>query len=198
MKKAVLFLALILAFGGCAFFKQAKEDYQLGKNTPYAAGEVTVETQAHAATATASGIPYVNLAAPLIALGAPSFFFWLRGRRIRKQKLTPDGAVEQSSGLHFGVNEILKVAGDLQRGLFEVGPDGSSVKRGWKISLITTAGLLLAPEIGHLIPLLQAHHPAWMDGMVLITITGLLAAAEKALSKLRPGIPLLDSPVIPS
>jgi hypothetical protein len=194
MKKAILFLALVLAFGGCAFFKQAKEDYQLGKATPYVAGEVTVDDQAHALTGTVSGIPYVNLATPLVALTAPMFFFWLRGRRIRKQAVNQDGTAEGSSSLHFGVNEILNIASDLQRGIFEMGADGSSLKRGWKMALLTTAGFALAPEIGHMIPFIQAHHPAWMDGVILSGLVGLLAAAEKALSKLKPNS--LLSPIV--
>lgn len=176
MKRIMVVVSLAALVAGCAFLGRVKEDYNLNKNTPLSAGEVSPKDQARALTNTISGIPYANLAAPIVALGAPFVFGWLRGRRLRK-----NGAESKTSPTV--VDKTLQVLNDARTGLFEVGPDGSALKRGWKIGLISTLGLFLAPEIGkHLIPFISANHPAWLNGAALSFVIGALAGLEKKLS----------------
>lgn len=195
MKKLFLFAFLATALTGCAFFDQAKQDYQLHKETPYAADETTPQQKTQILAGTVSSIPYANLSAPLILLAGPYFFGWLRGRRIRRETLAEHphpitGSIGQTVGLEAIVQHLATVAA----GLFEVGANGTAFKRGWKITLLTALGAIVAPGAEHviseIIPVLQSNPPAWLanlfNGGILALVIGGLAAAEKWLSKVQP------------
>lgn len=196
MKNYFLFLILaVLLVSGCSFFKQAQSDYQLSKNTPYAEGEVTIEQKTQVLTGTISAIPYANLATPLLALGAPFILSWLRGRRLRYENMPiNEKPITGSIGRAVGLEAIVQHLANVAAGLFEVGANGSSLKRGWKVTLLAGLGVALAPEAQHivsaLIPILQNHPPAWLahlfNGTVLALTVGGLGTLEKWLSSVEP------------
>lgn len=197
MKKIILvLLAIVFLATGCAFLEQAKQDYQLGANTPYAEGEITAQERSRVLAGTVSAIPYVNLSSPVVLLAGPYLFAWLRGRRIRKQTLPAHpNPITGAIGKNLGIESIVQHLANVAAGLFEVGPNGSELKRGWKGALLTAVGLVLAPEAGHiistyLIPALQNNPPEWLaqlfNGSALMAVVGILAAAEKWLSKVQP------------
>lgn len=168
----ILFAFLL---GGCAFLGHAKERYELSKQTPYGLGEVTVEKQTDTLVNTVSGIPYANLSAPVLALLAPFVLHWLRGGRLKKgENLVGASPVQAGFSLLDG----------LRHSVFEVGPDGSALKRGWKVALLAYIGTQYgAPLLHQFIPYVQENHPDWLSGIYLSAFIGLLAAAEKSLSK---------------
>lgn len=184
---------MVFAVAGCAFFKQAGQDYQTGKTTPLAQGEVSPQQQSATLTNTISGIPYVNIAAPFIAIGAPFIFVWLRGRRLRQAQIAAAPGTTAVITHPTMVDDVLSFLSTIQNGLFEVGPDGSALKRGWKMTILSSLAVSAVPLIQtSLIPFVTANHPAWMNGAILSLLIGGLAAAEKAISKLIPA-PSADS-----
>jgi hypothetical protein len=195
MKRILVLFAIVFALGGCAFFRQAADDYKTGRDTPLAAGEISPGQKAAALTTTASAIPYVNMATPVLMFGLPVLFTWLRGRRIRKENLPQnENPITGRVGLKIGAEAIVQHLANVAAGMFEVGPNGSSLKRGWKTALLGGLGVLLAPEagqvLGHIIPVLQANPPEWLahlfNGSVLAITLGGLGMAEKWLSKVEP------------
>lgn len=177
----IAFLAVLL-LGGCAFFQQRAEDYRVGRDTPYAAGETTIDDQTRTLVNALSGIPYVNFAAPFLLILAPPFLRMIRGHRIRKREGAPDDPKEPTP-----INRGLSILSGLRSYLFDVGPDGSKLKRGWKVALLTYVGALVAPHIGSdVIPFLNAHWPEFLKGFGLSFVTGLLAAFEKGFRQPQP------------
>lgn len=203
-KKMLVLFALLFIAAGCAFFKQAASDYQLGRDTPLASGEVSPNQKTAVLAGTVSSIPYVNLATPLISLGAPFLFAWLRGRRLRAENLpTNEKPVTGNLGLAVGAEAIVQHLANVAAGLFEVGPNGSALKRGWKTAVLGGLAVILAPEaqqlIHHVIPVLQSTPPSWLahlfNGSVLALTIGGLGAAEKWLSKVEPLEPSISGGV---
>lgn len=185
-------ILMVSVFFGCA---QMREDYQRGKDTPYTEGETTVEQQTGALANTVSGIPYANVSAPLIMFVGPYIFAWLRGRRLRKKTLTihPD-PITGTFGQTIGAETLIQHVANVAAGLFEVGPSGSSLKRGWKMALISGLGIAFAPYAQDMIsntilPILQTSPPTWLPAFALTGTIAAFAAAEKWLSKVQPVAP---------
>lgn len=182
MKKFLFLFAALLLLAGCESLPQ---DYQAGKSNPEIRQLVQKETQA--VTGVMSVIPYANMAAPVAAILFPYLAFAWHGHRFRKQNLNAsDRPITGAVGQAVRLEAIVQHLADVTAGLFEVGPQGSVLKRGWKMAILTGLAALITPEIHQLIPALQAHHPGWMDGMVLSLVVGGLSAVEKALSKVLP------------
>jgi len=195
VKNIFLLFAVVFLITGCAFFKQAAEDYKTGRDVPLAAGEISPAQKAAAISTTASAIPYVNMAAPVLMVGLPFVFTWLRGRRIRKESLPVNAnPITGAFGKSLGVEAVVQNLANVAAGMFEVGPNGSALKRGWKTALLGGLGVFLAPEASHLIsqviPVLQSNPPEWLahlfNGTALAVTIGGLGMAEKWLSKVEP------------
>ena len=205
MKKQVMFFIIAVTLvSGCGFFKQASEDYKLAKETPYAEGETTAEEKSSALSNTFSGIPYVNLATPLILLGGPYIFTWLRGRRLRKEKMEPNpNPITGKIGNAVGLESIVQHFADLAAGLFDIGNKEGLLKPGWKGTLLAGFGALIAPNLADfisatVIPSLQNNPPEFLanlfNGSVLALTIGGLASAEKWLHKVEPIAPEPTTP----
>lgn len=196
MKPIVLISLAILFVAGCAFIDRAREDYKLGNETPYADGEKTSVEKSRDLAAPISTIPWANLSTPVILLLGPYIFTWLRGRRIRLENLAENpNPITGKLGKNIGAEALIQHIANVAAGLFEVGPNGSVIKRGWKAMIVTGIGVLLAPETAQiihdiLIPYFQNTPPHWLAGLfngtVLALTIGGLAAAEKWLSKVQP------------
>lgn len=190
---ALTVFALVFV-SGCAFFRQAAEDYRTGMTTPLEIGEVAPAEKARVLASTVSAIPYVNLSSPLVLFLGTYVFGLLRGRRIRAAKPINVNPVTGSLGRSLGLEAVVQHFADIAAGLFEIGPNGSSLKRGWKAALLTGIAISIAPEARHLlesfIPALQANPPEWLahlfNGSALALTVGALSTAEKWLSKVQP------------
>lgn len=180
MRKSLILVLGLTIILGCGFIKTAKDDYNTNVNTPLRAGEVSPQEQTKSLVDSLAGIPYVGMSAPFILLLGPAFFGWLRGRRLRREKL---GALTVT-GEPTMTDMLLQILNDIRLGVFEFGPDGSSLKRGWKMAVLGIIASALAPEISKLIiPFITHHHPAWVNDTMIATIVGVLAGLEKKLSK---------------
>lgn len=209
MKKYLLITFLAIGLIGCGLAKQAGEDYKTGKETPYAQGEVTAADQSKTLANTVSGIPYVNLSTPLILLAGPYIFTWLRGRRLRKQKMEPNpNPITGKIGQAVGAESVIQHLADIAAGLFDVGHPDGLLKPGWKGALLAGFGTLVAPELAHLIsgtilPALENHPPEFLahlfNGTVLAITIGGLYSAEKWLHKVEPiAHPKTPTPAAPT
>jgi hypothetical protein len=79
---------------------------------------------------------------------------------------------------------LVQRGSDIFAGLFEVGPDGSSLKRGWKVVLATSiaGGIVAIPAIN------QYANNEFVLGALIAVISGLIAAIEKKFSIVLPTI----------
>lgn len=205
MKNIFVILLILMAVAGCGFLQQAKEDYRTGKETPYQTDEITANQKAAVLAGTVSSIPYANFASPAILFFGPYIFTWLRGRRIRQQNLEPHpNPITGNLGKSIGAEALIQHFANVAAGIFEVGPQGSVIKRGWKGALLAGIGVLVAPEAAQVIhnavlPALQNTPPDWLEhlfnGSVLALTIGGLAAAEKWLSKVQPLKPVNQLPI---
>ena len=135
-----ILLGVVLAlfvFTGCAAIKQGISDYNTGKGTPLAEGELSPEAQAKAITLPLSGLPVVGGFAPTIAIGLTGLFTYLRGRRIRKSNGVSTVPATGFLGSTVGAEAVIQGVSNIIAGAFEVGPDNSPLKRAWKVFLST-------------------------------------------------------------
>lgn len=205
MKKIFAIFLILMAVSGCGFLQQAKDDYRTGKETPYQTDEITANQKAAALAGTISSVPYANVASPVILLLGPYIFTWLRGRRIRQQNLEPHpNPITGNLGKSIGAEALIQHLANVAAGMFEVGEQGSVIKRGWKGALLAGLGVLVAPEVAQVIhnsilPVLQNTPPDWLahlfNGSILALTIGGLAAAEKWLSKVQPLKPVNSLPI---
>lgn len=176
-----LFLVGALVLTGCEVFRQGAEDYSLGRTAPYAEGERTVQEQTNALVNTISAIPYANVGAPVVAVVAPYILTWLRGRRKRKQNQgISTNPITGPLGKDTGAEVVVQHVADVLTGALEWGRDGSGFKRAIKIGLLALPVIQFGQEI------LTQYPPSWINSGLLATIIGVLAGAEKWLSKVKP------------
>lgn len=187
-------LFLLLAVGmvtmvGCATVQQAKQDAEVGLTTPLEAGEVSPQQQAQQAQAVASAIPFVGPYANLLGPLFIGFFAWKRGKGIRAKMPVSSNPITGAFGPKIGVGSlnlesIVQTVSDLFKGAYEVGPDGSGLKRGWKNAL----NIILA-GIGAFFLVPGAKEFILNNQNIVGTITILAAAfgaVEKKLADVRP------------
>lgn len=182
-----LILASCLTVVGCAHVEQARQDAELGATTPLAEGEVAPQEQAREVTGILSAIPVVGPFAPLLAPVLGTLFLWHRGRKIRKGKPTSTNPITGAFGNQVGLEAFVQHLSNVFAGLFEIGPDGSVLKRGWKVGLSTlgsiAAAALAIPDVQALV----VAHPEYVAA--LTAISGFIGGVEKEASKVLPLAP---------
>lgn len=212
MKRNFLFVGIfafaVLAMVGCKEVDQAKEDLATGINEPLEltvdplTNRVTVEKspteKAQEITDIGRMIPYVGPFMPVITPIIAGLFAWTRGRRIRKTKGTSTKPITGALGASLGVGSVnienaVQTVTDVFHGAYEVGADGSALKRGWKtaLSIILTivGGALLMPSIRDFV----VHH-----GDILAVITfgsAVFSGLEKKLQDVLPVVPAVKPTV---
>lgn len=178
------FIGLVMAvvlLAGCSVVR----DYQTGANTPLEAGEVSPQAAAQPIV-NVVGTVYPPAAGPALML-LTAFATWKRGRRIRKGLPVSAQPITGHWGSQLGLEKVVQTLSSAVAGLFEVGPEGSGLRRGWKVLLATgiaSVGLPLALKAPGVAALVASHSEA------LVGILGLLAAIvaglEKELSRVLP------------
>jgi hypothetical protein len=148
-------LAVMVLLSGCALIKQGVSDYQAGKNTPIASGEQSPKDQAQQIVDLIKNVPvagnYAGVLLPILA----GFLTWKRGKRIRTAKIGDrviSGSLGATVGIgSFNLENLIKLVSDTIHGAFEIGADGSAIKRTWKIwlsiILASVSGALFIPGV---------------------------------------------------
>lgn len=189
----VVSLAFLLLVVGCKTIDEAKQDYQTGKEAALAEGEKSPSEEAQLFVDLIEAVPVVGNYAGMLAPFLVGFFTWKRGRRIRKGKLPTStnnvtGWVGEVGIGKVKVENIVQIATDAIQGIYEVGKDGSAVKRGWKFfvtGLITLfGGALLIPAVREFV----LSNTAILMG--LNTVGALVAGLEKKIQEIRPVEPV--------
>ncbi len=178
MRNIYLILALCFVMGGCAWFTQAKQDYNTGATTPVLINEVSPAQEANAIASTASAIPFAAPFAGILAIVLTGFFTWQRGVAIRKT-----GAPTASANVNIFTAIIQDVA-NIFAGAFTTTTGTSTAgtvwQRVWKVALATVAS---GTAIAAANPSLQAYltaHPVLST--VFVAVTSGIAGIEKAMS----------------
>ena len=147
MKKHIVFLVLFsLLFGaGCRTFAQHVADIRLSEATPAGPGETSIEQKAADFARPLGSLPWGAgaIAVPLGGFLIAKVLNDLRGRKIRLQQMAlapTDKPITGVLGNAVGVESVVQFLADLSASLFEVGTDGSVVKRGWKAFMYTVLG----------------------------------------------------------
>ena len=170
---------------GCAAFQQAKADYDVGKVTPMAEGEVSPSQAAHSLIDPIKDFlptpvqPVAGVAVILLTvLGT-----WNRGRRIRKQLVSTPNPITGFWGQKVGLEAVVQQIASVAHGLFEVGPENSGLRRAWKIAISGLLAVAVLPPV----QTFATTHPALLTEFLaaLAAIGGL----EKELSKVLPTAP---------
>lgn len=200
MKKSwIAMIFMVLVFGaGCAWVKQAQEDIAISNATPIQPGEVSPDEKADRFSNLFNNLPWgaSALAVPLIGFIAANELRRRRGKAIRQQtQNTSVNPITGHIGNAIGFEAVVQWLADLRAAVFEVGPDGSATKRGWKAvlySLIGSAsfGHLLYPTIVNTLQNFTSNPPTWLHGAALsvavATGTGIIAFLEKKMQKVLP------------
>jgi len=171
----------VMFLGGCSLLK----DYQTGRDTPLEAGELSPAAAAQPIAGTV-GTFYPPATAPILAL-LTAFGTWRRGRRIRKELPVSANPITGTWGNQLGLESVVQNVSSMVTGLFEVGPAGSGLRRGWKVVLATgiaSLALPLAFQVPWVANLVATHSGALVG--ILGVLTALVAGAEKELSKVLP------------
>lgn len=153
MRKVWLLLAIVM-LAGCALIKQGVSDYQAGK-APVAEGEKSPQELASDIIGLINAVPVVGNYSGALLPVLVGFFTWRRGRDKRLGRpsgLTPiTGSLSTLGFGSFNLENIVKIATDTVHGAFEIGADGSAIKRSWKvflsIALALTSGALFIPGV---------------------------------------------------
>jgi hypothetical protein len=189
MKNVILVLVACLALAGCATVAQVKADAELGATTPLEVGEVSPQAEAGQVVDLLKMVPVVGPYAPILGPLLAGFFLTKRGRRIRKGVAPSPNPITGAFGPKIGfgslnLENIVQVATDIFKGAFEVGPDGSAVKRGWKTVMSIGLGLLggafLIPGVKELV----LSNPQAVGGITLLA--GFFSGIEKKLQDVKP------------
>lgn len=197
MKKLIgLVLLVALAATGCKVAEevaQSRQDYETGKTAEYVDDEVPPAQQAQGLVDTFKALPYVGPFVPLALPFLVTFFTWKRGRRIRKGLLPSTHPVTGYAGASLKLEPLVQFLADLQAGAFEVGKDGSTLKRFWKVGL---AGVLAAVifSVHGVREFVTANSETIQElvGRLLLYAGGSVAAitaTEKSLSIVKPVAP---------
>lgn len=194
MKRLMIIVVALLFLTGCAMLKQAKDDYQSGKDTPLVNGEISPKDQAENIGKIISVIPGGAPVAPYAVTALTGLFAFLRGRRIRKGMPVSTNPATGFLGNAAGMESIVQTLSNVMTGIFEVGGDNSPLKRAWKVSLSSLLGLgavaVTVPSIQSLI----LAHPEFALGVS--GLSGLFGGLEKALSNVKPVVKAPTSPAI--
>jgi len=196
MKKSFLLMLIaivVLSFVGCAMLKQGVTDYQTGKDTALTEGETSPKDQAEQIIGLVQAIPVVGNYAGFLLPVLVGFFTWKRGKKIRVANngttATPAIGILSSVGVgKVNLESVFQIVTDVVQGAFEVGSDGSAVKRGWKMGLSVLLAIVSTALVSPTVKDLILQHP-----QVLATITGLSAlfgGLEKKLSTVSPSVPV--------
>lgn len=205
MTKGKVLLLLILCAGimaGCATTKQGVEDYKMGATTPLQpvidpatgqpvldmAGNPVMEQSPRQSVQpiidVVSGIPVVGGYAPLIGGLLAGIATWRRGRRIRKSQSISMNPITGHWGSSIGLEGLVQNLSNIITGIFEVGKEGSGLKRGWKVGLSTAlsigAGALTIPAVQDFVvsnPNIAA---------TIVGLSALFGGLEKEVSKVLP------------
>lgn len=181
MKKVLCLIGITILVAGCATIKQAKSDAEVGLTAPLEAGEVSPQEQASQVKDVLSAIPVIGPYAGFLGPLLVGVFGWQRGRRIRKGKPSSDNPITGFLGQKAGIEAVIQQLVNVVQGLYEVGPDGSGIKRAWKTGLNTLlavgAGSMLVPDVARFV----ASNPNIIVG--LSTLSALFAGLEKEASK---------------
>lgn len=167
---------------GCAAFKQAKADYDVGKSTPVEEREVTPLQSAHSLIDPLTPflpVPFQPIAGVLIG-GLTLFGTWQRGRRIRKTLPVSANPITGSWGQKIGLETIVQQVAATAQGLFEVGPENSGLRRAWKVVMAVILTILALPPLQTFL----LAHPAQL-GTFTAVLAG-IAGLEKELSRVLP------------
>lgn len=184
MKRMFILGIALIALIGCASIKQAKDDYQLGKETPLAEGEISPKDQAQNIGQIISVIPGGGAVAPTAVTVLTGLFAFLRGRRIRKGIPASTNPATGFLGNAAGMEAIVQNLSNVIAGAFEVGADNSPLKRAWKVGLSSLLGL---GTLAVTVPSVQTMVLAHPDIAIGITgLSGLFGGLEKALSNVKP------------
>ena len=136
MKKWIwICLAACLFVTGCAAFRQAGSDKSLSDQTPLSAGETSPQERANKIAGALASLPYGAgvVAVPVAGWALGWFFSWRRGRKLRLQKgVFSEKPLTGEVGKTSGLEALVQHVADVRAGAFEVGPDGSGLKRMWK------------------------------------------------------------------
>ena len=179
-------LGVALVCTGCAVFKQAKADYDTGKTTALAAGELSPRSAAEGLVEPIKPFlptplqPLAGFAVTALAI----FGTWKRGKRIRLEQPVSTNPIVGSWGQKLGLESVVQNVVTATRGAFEVGPEGSGVRRAWKVGvsviLALVAGVLVIPGAQTVV----LSHPEITGTLTLLT--SLIAGLEKEFSKVLP------------
>lgn len=185
---AILISGLLFT-AGCA---AAYDDKKLSDSTPLAQGERSPYERGISVAQPLAGLPYGAgiVAVPIVGTAIGWLLSWRRGRRIRLAQAPSVHPITGTIGKTTGIEGLIQHLADLRAGLFEVGPEGSGLKRSWKMALIGTLATSIAPS---LIPLVHgvatqitANPPEWLNGVPLVLAISGLGYLEKQLSKVLP------------
>ncbi len=167
---------------GCAALKLVKSDYDTGKATPLAEGELSPVDAANGIVAPV--IPFLpeplKPVAGIAVVVLTAIGTWRRGRKIRQGQPTSANPITGNFGAKVGLEAIVQNIANISQGAFEVGPEGSGLRRAWKVLLTGAVAAVSIPAVQEAI----AQHPTQM-GTALAVVAG-LAALEKELSKVLP------------
>lgn len=184
MRQFVLILATVFLLTGCAATKAAVEDYKTGATVPLETGEISPRESVQPIVESISGIPIIGGYAPIIGALLAAIATWRRGRRIRKGKPTSENPITGWVGSKAGLETIVQSLANIVTGIFEVGKDGSWVKRAWKVGLSTVLSIGTAAVTIPAVRDAIAGNPS-----IVIAVSGLaavLGGLEKAFSSVLP------------
>jgi len=114
-----------------------------------------------------------------------------RGRRIRLGKTRSKNPITGEWGEKVGVEGLVQTAANFATAMFEVGPDGSGLKRTWKTVAAGSLAALLMTVPG-IREWATAHAPAAAGIWTLVT--AFVLGVEKELKKVLPVEERVNSP----
>lgn len=185
--KWLVLILLSFTFIGCALIKQGVGDYKAGKETPLVEGEKSAKDTAQEIVDLVKNVPIVGNYSGILLPVLAGFFTWRRGRKIRLGRGT-DTNITGTLGTVIGVGSFnlenaVKIVTDTVHGAFEIGQDGSAVKRTWKIWL----SIILAGVSGALfIPGVREFLTTNIKSITAVSfLAGLFGGVEKKIQSLE-------------
>lgn len=187
--KSKIWMLIVLVFflAGCSLIRQGIEDYNVGKSTILVEGEQSPQDTAQQLVDLIKVIPIVGNYSRFLLPVLVGFLTWKRGRRIREGRgietsITGNLGTSIAIG-KFNLEGLVKIATDTIHGAFEIGKDGSAVKRTWKVWL----SLILAGISGALfIPGVKEFLSTNLKSVAIISfMAGLFGGLEKKIQSLE-------------
>lgn len=178
----VALLAGMMLFGaGCSVWRT----YQVGKNTPLEAGEVSPRDAAKPYADAAGAIH--PLAGPAVLALLTAFGSWKRGQRINKGLPVTSNPITNYWGIPRVLEGPIQSAATVARGLFDFGKEGTAFKGSWPVIAAGAIASLLLPVLMKL-PVVSAFvvaHPDLVAQLILLG-TALIAGLQEKLSIVLP------------